>query len=351
MGVFYATRENVKAALDIRETARKNTEVDSAIDAASRTVEGYLNRTFYPVNATRYFDWPNYQYARSWRLYLEQNEVASVSALTSGGVAISASNYFLEPINDGPPYTRIELKLNASEAFGKGTTHQRDVAITGVFIGCPVNDLISGTLVGAINASVTSIAVSDSGVIGVGSIIKVDSERMLVTEKVMKDTGVNIDAADSLTASMADVSITASTLTSIPIVGETILINSERMLVVDVAGLIITVQRATDGSVLASHAANADIFAPRTLTVTRAALGTSGASHADAAPVTRHEVPALIAEFTTALALNTLLQRSSGYARMSGTGDNAQEFTGRGIAAIQSDAESTYGRQARISAI
>jgi hypothetical protein len=167
----------------------------------------------------------------------------------------------------------------------------------------------------------------------------------------MKDTGVNIDAADSLTASMADVSITASTLTGIPLVGETILIDSERMLVVDVAGLIITVQRASEGSVLATHAANADIYAPRTLTVSRAALGTSAATHADTTAITRHEVPALIAEFATALALNTLLQRSSGYARMSGSGDNAQEYTGRSIRDIQSDAEQTYGRIGRISAI
>jgi hypothetical protein len=174
---------------------------------------------------------------------------------------------------------------------------------------------------------------------------------MLVTEKVMKDTGVNIDAADSLTASVADVSITASTTTGIPIVGETILIDSERLRVVDVAGLVITVQRASDGSVLASHAGSADIYAPRTLTVTRAALGTSAATHADTTAITRHEVPSLIAEFTTALALNTLLQRSSGYARESGSGDNAKEFTGRSISQIKNDAMTTYGRMARIGAI
>jgi hypothetical protein len=351
MGVFYATREDVKAALDIRETARNNKEVDSAIDSASRTVEGALNRVFYPTNATRYFDWPNFQYARSWRLYLEQHELVSVSLLTSGGVTISSSDYYLEPINDGPPYTRIELRLDHSESFGKGTTHQRDVAVTGVFCGCALYDLPSGTLGEALDNSETGVDVSDSAAIGVGSIIKVESERMLVTEKTMKDTGVNIDAGDSLTASMADVSITASTLTGIPIVGETILIDSERMLVVDVAGLIITVKRASDGSVLATHAGGADIYAPRTLTVSRAALGTSAATHADTTAITRHEVPALITEFTVALALNTLLQRSSGYARVSGQGDNAQEFTGRGIAAIQDDAMTAYGRLARISAI
>jgi len=350
MGVFYATRENIKNALDIKETARSNTEVDNAIDSASRTVEGILHRKFYPWTGTRYFDWPNFQYARAWRLYLEQDELISVTTLTSGGVAIASTDYFLEPNNDGPPYTRICLDLDASAAFGQGTNSQRDIAVTGVF-GHSANDLPAGALAEALDASETAVDVSDSAIIGVGSIIKCESERMLVTEKVMLDTGVNIDAGDSLTASVADVSITASTSTSIPIVGETILIDSERMLVTDVAGLVITVQRASDGSVLASHAGSADIYAPRTLTVTRAVLGTSAATHADTTAITRHEVPSLIAEFTTALALNTLLQRSSGYARESGSGDNAKEFTGRSISQIKNDAMTTYGRMARIGAI
>jgi hypothetical protein len=351
MGVFYATRESVKNALDIKETALSNTEVDSAIDAASRTVEGMLHRKFYPWTGTRYFNWPNFQYARSHVLYLEQDELISVNSLTSGGEAIASTDYFLEPVNDGPPYTRIELDLDASAAFGQGTTAQRDVAITGVF-GHSTTDLVSGTLNEALDASETAVNVSDSYLIGIGSIIKVESERMIVTEKVMQDTTVDIDAGDSLTASVADVSMTVSTSVGIlPKVGEILLIDSERVLVTDIAGLVVTIKRAVDGSVLASHAGGAAIYAPRTLTVTRAALGTSAATHADTTAITRHEVPSLIAEFTTALALNTLLQRSSGYARESGSGDGTKEFTGRSISQIKNDAMTTYGRMARIGAI
>lgn len=351
MGVFYATRENVKNALDMKETAGNNAEIDNAIDSASRTVEGILHRKFYPQLATRYFDWPNFQYAKAWRLYLEQDEVISVSALTSGGVTIASTDYFLEPFNDGPPYTRVCLDLDSSAAFGQGTNSQRDIAITGVF-GHSAVDLPAGTLNEALDASETAVNVSDSAIIGVGSIIKCESERMLVTEKVMQDTTVDIDAGDSLTASMADVSMTVSTAVGIlPKVGEILLIDSERMQVIDIAGLVVTVRRAVEGSVLASHAGGTAVFIGRTLTVVRGALGTSAATHADATALTKHEVPALITEFTVALAMNTLLQRTSGYARESGSGENAKEFTGRSISQIKNDAMTTYGRMARIGAI
>src|SRR5690606_22447868 len=56
---WYTTRETVKAALDYKETARNDAQVDRAIESASRAVEGLLHRRFYPETATRYFDWPN----------------------------------------------------------------------------------------------------------------------------------------------------------------------------------------------------------------------------------------------------------------------------------------------------
>ena len=190
-----------------------------------------------------------------------------------------------------------------------------------------------------------------AAIIGVGQIIKVDSERMLVTAKTMIDTGVNIDAADSLTASAADVSITMSTTTSAPVVDEVILIDSERMLVVDVAGSVLTVKRAWDGSVLAAHAAAADIYASRRLTVIRGALGTTAATHADTTAIVKHVVPGLVSELCLAHALTTMGQRLSGYARTVGTGDNQRESSGRGLKQIRDDAYTAYGRKARSAAV
>jgi hypothetical protein len=346
MGVWYCTREDVKSALDFKETARNDGQVDRAIEAGSRAVEGLLHRKFYPQVATRYFDWPNQQYARPWRLWLDADELISVTSLVVGGTTIAASDYFLEPANSGPPFTHVEIKLGSSAAFSSGSTHQRAIAIAGVF-GESADEEPAGALAEALDGSETGVDVTDSASIGVGSIIKVDSERMLVTEKSMLDTGQNLGTP--LIASAANTTVAVSNGAAFTI-GEVLLLDSERMLVVDIAGNNLTVKRAWDGAVLATHAAS-DIYAPRTLTVTRGALGTTAASHLTATSSTRHVVPGLVRELATAEAINFLLQRSAGYARVVGAGENQRESSGRGLRDVRADACARYGRRARSRAV
>lgn len=349
--VFYATREDVKQALDSKATARDNAQVDRALAAATPAIEGLTHCRFYPQVATRYFDWPNFQYARSWRLWLDSNRLVSVTLLASGGVTIPAADYFLRRSDDidEAPYTHVEIDLGSAAAFSTGSTHQRAIAITGVWCGCPADEAPAGALAEALDASQTGVDVTDSAAIGVGQIIRVDDERMTVTGKTMLDTAVN--TAGALTASNADVSITMSTVTGAPVEGEVILIDSERMLVVDVAGTTLTVKRAWDGSVLATHANPSDIYAPRTLTVVRGALGTTAATHSNSAPIVKHVVPPLVRDLAIAEAMNTLLQEGAGYARTSGSGENEQEMSAKGIKSLREDVVTAFGRKARISAI
>lgn len=355
----YCTREMVQRALDVKETARQAGQIDRAIEAASDQLDGgatganrgagILKRKFFPEVETRYFDWPNSQWARSWRLWLDQHDLVSVTALTAGGTTISAADYFLRP-DDGPPYTRVEIDLDSSAAFSSGNTHQRAISITGTW-GYGADTASAGTLAEALDASETGVDVSDSAAIGVGDLIAVDSERMLVASKSMLDTGVSVDAGDSLAASASDVSITMSTTTNAPVVDEVILIDSERMLVVDVAGSVLTVKRAWDGSVLAAHAGGTDIYAPRTLTVVRGAYGTTAATHTTSTAISRHVPPPLVRDLALGLALVQLLGEQAGYARTAGSGDNQREVTGRGLDRIRRDAYAAYGRKARIRAV
>lgn len=347
---WYCTRESVKAALDVKETSRSNSQIDQAIASSSDAIDGgpriggLLKRRFYPEVDTRYFDWP-VQGARPWRLWLNQHELISASALIAGGTTIAASNYFLRP-DDGPPFTHVEIDLSSSAGFSAGSTHQRAISIAGVY-GHSADEEAAGALAEALDTTETGVDVTDSSAIGVGNIIKVDSERMIVTGKGMLDTGQNVS---TLTASKADVSITSITAGTL-IVDETILVDSERMRVVDVAGTTVTVERAYDGSVLAAHTVGADIYAPRTLTVTRGALGTTAATHLTAAAITRHLVPDLVQELCVAKALNTLLQRRSGYARTIGSGDSEREMSGRGLRQVHDDAFAAHGRRLRGRAI
>jgi hypothetical protein len=336
--VWYASREQLKSALDIAETARNNTQVDRALESASRAVEGDLHRRFYPLTATRTFDWPNRSYSRPWRLWLDQHELISVTTLTAGGVVIAPGDFLLRP-DDGPPFTHIELDLSSRASFAAGSTHQRAISINGVF-GHSADEAPAGALEAAVaDTTGTTVDVTDSATTGVGTILRCETERMIVTGRGMLDTGQNLQAA--LTASHADTALTAQDGTGYT-VGEVLLLDAERMLLVDIAG---------DRSVLGAHSIGADIYAPRRLTVQRGALGTAATTHPDTTALTRHIPPGPIVVYTLALAINTVLQETAGYARTIGSAENEQEAAGRGLRSARAEAWKTYARKARMRAV
>jgi hypothetical protein len=346
---WYSTREEVKAELDVRETARSNGRIDRAIEAACETVEGCLHRVFYPQTDTRSFDWPNLQYARPWRLWLDGNEVVSVTSLTSGGTAIDSSDFLLEPNQYGPPYDRIEINIGTSAAFGGGSTHQRDITITGVF-GYRNDETTLGATTEALDTSETSIDVdaTTSAAVGIGSLLRIGSERVIVTGRTQLDTGQNLGG--NLTAANNNTSVAVSDGTLFA-ADEVILIDAEKMRIDDIAGNTLTVTRPWDGTTLAAHTIGADIYAPRTLTVTRGAAGTTAATHTSSATVYRWDPPAAVRQLCLAEALNDLLQGRAGYARTAGAGENERELTGRGLEALRKRVYVSHGRKARTRAV
>ena len=339
----YATREDVKSALDVKETARNNAQVDRALQGASRSVEAKTKRRFYPELATRYFPWPDRNSPTPWRLWLDEHEVVSITTLTSAGVALAPTDYFLEPQASGPPYDRVEVNRTATATFNTGSTPQQNIAITGVF-GYRLDTAPAGTAAEAMDSSETGLDVSDGSLLGVGDLLAIDSERMIVTERSMLTTGLTLGGA-GLTASTSDVSVTASGAGINQ--GETIMIDAEKMRVVEVAGSVLVVKRAWDGSALAVHTAGATIFSPRTLTVARGALGTTAATHSISAPILRHTYPALVTQICLAEAVSDLLQETAGWARVAGSGDNEREVAARGLADLRKRLCADVGRGSR----
>lgn len=352
MGIWYATREDVMRAVDSKETARNAAQIDRGLEAASRSIDALCHRTFYPQVATKSFDWPNSQHAAPWRLWLDGNELISVSAVTSGGTAISPADVLLEPSAYGPPYNRLELNLSSSAAFGGGDTHQRDISIAGLWAGCAVAESTVGTAAEALDTSETGIDVNaaTSAAVGVGSLLRVDSERMQVTGRSQLDTGQNLGG--NLDAKASTVSVPVSDGTQFA-AGEVILIDAERMLIVDIAGNTLIVKRAWDGSVLAAHTTGADIYAPRTLTVTRAACGTTAATHSTAAPVYRWDPPGPVQTLAIAEVLNLLGLEQAGYAVALRAGEAGTERTRdvRGLQALRNQVYDAFGRKARLRGV
>lgn len=348
---WYATREEIKAELDVKETARSNARIDRALADATESVHGLLHRTFYPTVATRYFDWPDSQYRPSWRLWLDDSELLSLTSVTSGGVAIDLANVLLEPNRSGPPYNRIEINIGTSAAWGGGSTYQRDIALAGLWAGCPLIETPTGTTAEALDATETSIDVdaATSAAVGVGSLLRIDSERVIVTGRAQLDTGQTLGGA-GLTNINNSVTVTVQNGAGFA-VGETILIDGERMRVDDVAGNTLVVTRAWDGSTIAAHSVGTAIYAPRTLTVERGALGTTAATHTLGATASLWVPPGPVRQLTVAEALTDLLQGRSGYARTAGSGEYERETSGRGLRDLRDRVYASHGRHARMRSV
>ncbi|MET9012329.1 hypothetical protein ABZX74_15625 [Streptomyces olivaceoviridis] len=347
---WYATREEIKAELDVKETARSNARIDRALADATEAIHGLLHRRFYPTVATRYFDWPSSQYRPSWRVWLDDSELISLTSVTSGGVTIPLDDVLLEPNRSGPPYTRLELNIGTSAAWGGGSTYQRDITITGLW-GYRNDETTLGVTAEALDASETSIDVdaATSAAVGVGSLLRIDSERVIVTGRTQLDTGQTLGGA-GLTNINNSVTVTVQSGGAFA-AGETILIDGERMRVDDIAGNTLVVTRAWDGSTIAAHAAGAAIYAPRALTVERGALGTTAATHALGAAVILWVPPGPVRQLCIAEALTDLLQGRSGYARTAGSGENERETSGRGLADLRARVYTSHGRKARMRSV
>lgn len=341
---WYCTREEVKASLSMGDTARADSQVDRAIEDASRSIEKLTHRRFYPEIDTRYFDWPNEQYARSWRLWLDENEVISVSALTSGGTLIGAPDYILEPNGYGPPYTSIDLDLGGSASFGGGDTFQQSIGVTGVF-GYQDDQQAVGATAEALDTTETGVDVTDGSVVGVGDLLLVDSERLLVTGRGWLTTTQTLQTP--MTAVNNNVTVAVMT-GSAYFAGEQILLDSERMLITDVAGNNLTVKRAQDGTVLATHTGST-IYASRTLTVLRGAVGTTAANHLTAAPLSRLQSPAR--SLCVAEAMYQIMQESGGYGKQVGNSSSSADLQGSALQDLRDRFYRQFGRRGRSGAI
>lgn len=348
----YCTRQDVKRSLDIKETARNNWQIDQAIQTATTNINRHMHRVFYPTDTTHFWDWPNFQRAYPWRIWLDQFELAdttvNVPVVTSGGNVIPASAIFWGPWNDSPPFTFLELDRSKSGTFGQGSTPQRDVAIAGTF-GYRMDTDPGGTLAAAVTSTTaTTVTVSNGALTGVGSLLIVDSERILVQDCATASTG-QVNLSGATTAAASDNAVTVASGAALN-VDETLLIDQEKMLVVDVTGNVATVIRGWDGSALAAHSASTTIYAYRLLTVGRGLLGTAAATHSSAAAISLFRYPPLIRDLALAEAGNTVLQRTSGYAEV-GEGAYAAPNIGAGLADLWDEAETAHGRKARIRVV
>jgi hypothetical protein len=334
-------------ALDVRVSAYSSGEIDKAILSGAENVESLCRRSFAPVLDTRYWPYPNVAQNEAWTLWLDGSELISLNTLTAGGITIPAAGYYLEPQQYGPPYNRIEINRGSGYAFSGGSQGpQRSLAAYGLF-GYRNDEVIEGTLTASI-ADGTSTTLTASASLEIGRTLRIDSERMFVTEKSFVTSAQTVQTP--LTASLANQTLAVTDGTQF-VRRERLLIDAEYMLVVDIAGNNLVVKRAQQGSTLAAHTGST-IYWARQMTVRRGVLGTTAAAHSNGVTVYRYDPPALVEQLNTAYAIMRHLGERSGYAREAGAGSNAQSNASRyDITSMENDCQSAHGRAARQRAI
>lgn len=349
MGVYYATRESVMDASDQKSVAYTSGQVDRTIDGASRNVERLIHKTIIaPTIATKNWAYPNTQ-RESRKLWLDATPLLSLTTLASGGAVIPPAGYYLEPDQYGPPYTSIEINQGSSYGFAGGASGpQRSITVTGVF-GESAEERTNGTLAAALTtASATTLVASRA--IGTGAVLRIDNERVIVTDRGFVTSG----QTGTLSSSMAAQTLAVADGTQFSL-RETLLIDAERLLIVDIAGNNLIVKRAWSGTTLAAHTAAA-IFWARSLTITRGALGTTATTHLISAPVARWVVPPLIEQLTVAYSLAALQNEASAYAPRTGSnsssgGAESSVTNAQLIAQLEQAVITAHGRMARFRSV
>lgn len=346
---WLTTREAVRRDLELEPGRHADARIDAAIQAASVTIEQGLllgTRSFRPTVATRSFRWPHTdQPSSTWRIFLDA-DLITATTVTAGGTVIPSTDYFLEPVNSGPPYTVLEIDRSSPSALDTAGTPQRAVTIAGLW-GYRNDERAAGQTDGAVAADDTTIPLVTGERVEVGDVLRLDTERVQVIDRAFVDTG------ETITADVAEL-MSAITLTlsdgTVFAAGERIRVGTEIMEIESIVGNTATVHRAQRTTLPAAHTTGTAVYADRSLTVERGVLGTTAASHLNA-PVWRHVVPADVAALAVGEAIVQLGVKRSGYTATVNAGQRSGATPGVGLDREREAIRAAYLRRGRTRAV
>lgn len=176
---WYCTLDAIKDELG--ETGMANDKrLRRYIGAASRAIEDATGRTFIPVTATKYFDMPDV----GDRLYLEHEDLLSLTTLTDYTGTITSGYYWLYPHNLYPKYMIVLDTDTLGRYFEYNTEPNKAITVVGRWGYCEDTSSTGLTLGAAIaSTSATGIVLSGAGC-EVGWTLLIDTEAMFVTNVI-----------------------------------------------------------------------------------------------------------------------------------------------------------------------
>lgn len=157
--------------------ATDDVQIDNLLNAASRWIDKFTGRFFYPRYETRYYDIPE-----SRRLFVNA-DLLDLSTLTNGdGTTISSSDYVLEKRNFSPKFA-VKLKDNVDTSWEVDSDSGWEQVIEVLGTWGYHDDyarawVAAGTLAAQMAAGATSATLTAGHTIETGEIIKIDNEIM-----------------------------------------------------------------------------------------------------------------------------------------------------------------------------
>ncbi len=177
---WYCTLDALKSELGDTGTAN-DARYRRYIANASRAIEDVTGRTFVPVTATKYFDAPT---RCPDRLFLEYDDLLSITTLEDQTGAITSGYYWLYPLNMTPRHSIVLNTTDLGRAFEYDDDPEKAITVTGRWGYCE-DTVATGLTLGAAIASTTATGIVLSGAgCEVGWTLLVDTEAMFVTNVI-----------------------------------------------------------------------------------------------------------------------------------------------------------------------
>jgi hypothetical protein len=181
----YLGVESFRARVGIADTTH-DADLLAFLNDATRAIERDARRVFFPYIATARYRFPPYAPSATWAQWMDEDllSVSLIQVAASGQdatpITIPSTDYFLEPNQFGPPYSRIEIDLSSQSALQSGPTPQQAIAVTGQWGSCNAT-VAAGTETGLSSATATQLTCSNAALIDQGDVLLVDSEAIYVS--------------------------------------------------------------------------------------------------------------------------------------------------------------------------
>ena len=173
---WYATLTDLKAELG--ETGTTNdARLGRYIAQASRSIEAFTGRTFYPVTATKYFDAPR----DGCSLFLAYEDLLTLTTLTDDTGTITSAYYWLYPLNVTPKHSVVLDTGSLGRGFQYDEDPQRAISIAGQWgYGDDYQDTGLTLSANVTTTTATKITASSAG-LEVGMMLLIGTEAMHVS--------------------------------------------------------------------------------------------------------------------------------------------------------------------------